>query len=240
MRQRVAIRRANPRRFERSSRCASFARAFGNYLQRSALAALLGLAMMVANVATAAQYEADAVKAAFLHRFAAYVEWPPASTEAAFTIAVIGADGVTEHLERLLPTLKIQNRRAQVRTINAPNELEGVHILYVGPAQAAQAQPIITAAIGRPILIVTDQSDGLSSGAVINFVPVERNVRFEVSLPAARRNGLQLSAGLLSVAVRVEDDHAQLKPAASSLKTAFAVDVLAAQMSFLESIEYDL
>jgi len=153
----------------------------------------------------AAEYEVDAVKAAFLHRFAAFVEWPEnASSQEPFTIAVFSADRVVVHLERLLPDLRIRNRRARVRALEVGGALEGVDILYIGHQRLAEARDVLAAATGRPILIVTDEPAGLTPSAVINFVQVGRNVRFEASLPAAERNRLHLSSGLLSVAVRVE------------------------------------
>ena len=162
----------------------------------------------VAAIATAAEYEAPAVKAAFLHRFAAYVEWPrdAMDAKAPFTIGVMNDDDMARHLQRLLPGLTIQNRSAQVRRISSVSELEGVHILYIGSAQASRAKTIVEATNGQPILVVTDHTTGLDDGAVINFVSVGRNVRFEVSLRAARRHGLQINSGLLSVAVRIEQD----------------------------------
>ncbi|MET0986813.1 MAG: YfiR family protein, partial [Steroidobacteraceae bacterium] len=40
-------------------------------------------------------------------------------------------------------------------------------------------------------------------GATINFVPLDRRVRFEISLVAATRAKLRIGADLLSVAARV-------------------------------------
>jgi hypothetical protein len=158
------------------------------------------------NSALAAEYEAGAVKAAFLHRFAAYVEWPAESSAGeAFTIAVLDDDQLVSHLQKLLPGLTIHDRRAEVRSVSTPAELDGVQILYIGPRHATRTKTFADAVGNRAILIVTDQTDGLVRGGIINFVQVSRNVRFEVSLTAARRRGLQINAGLLSVALRVED-----------------------------------
>jgi hypothetical protein len=154
--------------------------------------------------AQAAVYSEDAVKAAFLHRFASYVEWPPPASQARpFTIGVLEADGVLTELEALLPRLTLQNGGAEVRKISTVQELEGVHILFVGAKRLNRAKPLIAAASGRPILVVSDEPGGLERGAMINFVPVGRNVRLEISLPAAEHNGLRINSGLLSVAVRV-------------------------------------
>jgi hypothetical protein len=53
-------------------------------------------------------------------------------------------------------------------------------------------------------LLVTENESGLDGGAVINFVEVNRNLRFEISLNAADRSGLKVNSALLSVAARVE------------------------------------
>lgn len=53
------------------------------------------------------------------------------------------------------------------------------------------------------MLIVSNTPRGLDVGSMINFLLVDRRVRFEVSLPAAKRSGLRISAELLSVASRV-------------------------------------
>ena len=150
-------------------------------------------------------YSPAAVKAAFLHRFASYVAWPGELIgDDPFTIAVSGADDVAEQLESLLPGLTIQNRPARIRRVAAADDLAGVHILYVGhPVQRARS--LIVAAASKPILTVTDDDDGLTTGSVINFVQVGRNIRFEISLPAAERSHLRIDSGLLSVAARVHE-----------------------------------
>jgi hypothetical protein len=60
---------------------------------------------------------------------------------------------------------------------------------------------------------VTDDEGGFSAGAVINFIEVDRNVRFEISLVAADRAGLKIDSALLSVASRVERPAAVLAAA---------------------------
>ncbi len=172
---------------------------------RIALGCVLLFPCFAAVQAAEPVYSPAAVKAAFLHRFASYVAWPGEPTgEDPFTIAVSGADEVAEQLESLLPGLTIQNRPARIRRVAAADDLAGVHILYVGhPVQRARS--LIVAAASKPILTVTDADDGLTTGSVINFVKVGRNIRFEISLPAAERSHLRIDSGLLSVAARVHE-----------------------------------
>jgi hypothetical protein len=175
-------------------------------ISKPARLGLVGLLFCLAwtSAAPAQAYREDAVKAAFLHRFAAYVQWPESGEPGPFIIAVEGADDVAAQLEQLLPGLTIQGRKAQVRRAKASGDLDGASILYIGPGRRPQAQALMQVASTRPILLVTDSEDGLASGAIINFIRVERTIRFEVSLTAAEQTGLKINSGLVSVAARVE------------------------------------
>jgi hypothetical protein len=161
------------------------------------------LAVDVARAQTAV-FSVDAVKAAFLHRFASYVEWPADAPAGPLIIAVTGADEVAAQLDALLPRVTVRGRAPQLRRVTKPADLEGVHILYVGPKGLSRTRALRAAALKLPILIVTDDKDGLDAGAVINFFESARNVRFEISLVAADRARLRIDSALLSVAARVE------------------------------------
>jgi hypothetical protein len=168
------------------------------------LAGALALSAIVATAAHAQVFSAEAVKAAFLHRFASYVEWPAdALGEGPFVIGVAGAEEVARHLDELLPTMTLQGRPAEVRRITRAADLDGVHVLYVGAEMTARTRDLRAAAVARPVLVVTDDDTG-GTGAVINFLEADRRVRFEISLAAAERARLRIDSALLAVAVRVE------------------------------------
>jgi hypothetical protein len=181
------------------------ARSGCNFSSLVRAAILVACAWLTPPALQAAQFSVDAVKAAYLFRFAQYVEWPATQAPGdSFVIAVAGAEDVAVHLERLLYGMTIHGRRAEVRRVTRSHELDGVHILYVGARAFARTRPLRAAAIERPILVVTDDQNGLDGGGVINFIEVNRNLRFEISLNAADRSGLKINASLLSVAARVE------------------------------------
>jgi hypothetical protein len=155
--------------------------------------------------AAAEAYSADAVKAEFIYRFAGYVEWPDDQPSAEpFTIGVTASDGVFAELQRLTAGRTVQNRPVEVRKISTAAELARTQILYVASDAPQSARALSTAALGRPILVVTDEAGGLVHGGIVNFVESERHVRFEISLTAAERNKLKINSGLLSVAAHVE------------------------------------
>jgi hypothetical protein len=171
-------------------------------IERTALCVIFALLCVPRSQAQV--FSADAVKAAFLYRFASYVEWPAEAHGSPFVIAVVDAENVASQLDLLLPRIRLNGQPAQVRRISRASELEGVHILYVSPNAFARSRALRSAAAKLPILLVTEDERGLESGAVINFVEAGRNVRFEVSLEASDRARLKIDSALLSVAARVE------------------------------------
>lgn len=155
--------------------------------------------------AQAQVFSADAVKAAFLFRFASYVQWPDdAPATGPFVIGVADGSEVADQLDLLVPGMAVRGRPVEVRRISNPEQLDGVHILYVGPGNLSRTRALRTRATSLPVLVVTDRENGIDAGGVINFLATGRNVRFEVSLIAADRARLDVDSALLSVAARVE------------------------------------
>jgi hypothetical protein len=178
--------------------------------RRRACAALAAVLALLAGLSppprahAADAYSEDEVKAAYLYRFAGYVEWADESPERPFDIAVLGAPDVAAQLRRLLPTHKINGRSAQVREITGAAELGAAQIVYAGRGRAEFARAMLRTAHLSSLLFVTDQEGGLEAGSAVNFITIDRRVRFEVSLAAADRSGIKISSELLGVAVRVQ------------------------------------
>jgi hypothetical protein len=171
-------------------------------------AALCTVGILLANSAAADAYSEDAVKAAFLYRFAGYVEWPSASASTEpFTIAVLQADAVGAQLQRFLPGHLVNGRVVRARTIKTIQELADSQMLYVGSSPQSSLRVLLAPLRNRAVLVVTDDERGLEEGGMINFLTVDQRIRFEVSLLASDRAGLKISAELLSVAARVEGEH---------------------------------
>lgn len=175
----------------------------------SLMAGSAGLALAGRYALGAEVYSEDAVKAAFLYRFAGYVTWPAQTIRDArsFTIAVLAADSVAQELERILAGRRVDGVPARVRRIESVRELGDAQVLYIGAGSAEMLRDEIDRIAARPVLVVTDAPRGLDAGSTVNFLLVDRRVRFEVSIAAADRAGLKVSAELLSVAARVEGDH---------------------------------
>ena len=173
--------------------------------RRSIIAVVLTMGVLIHAPLHAAVFSADAVKAAFLFRFASFVQWPadvPATGP--FVIGVAEGEPVAAQLDLLLHGMSVRGQPVAVRRIAKTEELDGVRILYVGPGAMVRTRALRAKAATLPILLVTDRDDGFEAGGVINFIEAPRNVRFEVSLVAADRARLTIDSALLAVAARVE------------------------------------
>ena len=145
------------------------------------------------------------IKAAYLYKFAGYVQWPdvaPDSTEP-ITIGVIGANALAEELATVTSGRKVNQRPISVRRLEAAQTLDDVEILFIGAQERGRLPGLLSTTSRMPILTVTELEGALRSGSVINFVVSDQRVRFEISLRAADSSGLKLSSRLLAVAQRV-------------------------------------
>ena len=166
--------------------------------------ALAPSALLHAHAQRAEASEAS-VKAAFLYKFANYVEWPSAAFAAPtspLVIGVVGADEIATELDRLVPGRSVNGHPVSVKRVREGEPLRGVHLLFIGRDQGPLAQ-ILRSAQSQSVLTVTDADRGLEMGSAINFVPAGERIAFEVSLEAAEKSGHRISSRMLSVARRV-------------------------------------
>ena len=175
---------------------------------RLALALAIG-AMLLACPWLAQAERADAteasVKAAFLYKFAGYVEWPPEALApgAPFTIAVVGSDAVAEELAQIVPGRSVAGHPVTVKRLAEGELPRHVQVLFVGGPDPGRHAAAIAAAQKGGALVVSESDRGLAAGAAINFVSANERIGFEVSLDSAQRSGLRISSRMLAVARRV-------------------------------------
>ena len=169
------------------------------------LCLLLALLAPLQAHAQGREFAEPTVKAAFLFKFAGYVEWPPqafAASDSPIVIAVLGADDVAAELARIVPGRTVAGHPISVKRIAETDSLKGVHIVFVGRAASSRIAAVAKAAQRDGVLVVSDSAGALEEGSAINFV-VDDRVGFEVSLTAAERTGHRISARMLAVARRV-------------------------------------
>ena len=147
------------------------------------------------------------VKAAFLYKFAAYVEWPSnvfSQPETPIVIGVAGAEAIAQELELVAVGRTVSGRPVVVRRLARGDSAgECCQILFIGAGERARTAELLAGAQGHPVLTVTEVDAQHPKGSIINFLATEDRIRFDISREAAERNGLQLRSQLLKVARQV-------------------------------------
>jgi hypothetical protein len=183
----------------------------GARLRRAALLAcacvLAGALAQPAFAQAAAPALERAVKAAFVYKFLGYVEWPAPSFEHADTpivVGVHGADDIAAELAQIVAGRAVAERPVQVKRLRYGDSVAGLHVLFVGRSDAARLAPLARALQSRPTLVVSESSNALNAGSMINLVLApDGRVRFEIALDAVEKAGLKLSSRLLALAQSV-------------------------------------
>ena len=171
--------------------------------------ALVATAMLLAPGRPRAAEEATLerqVKAAFLYKFAGYVDWPQgvfAASDSPVTIGVLGDDALANELSSLVSGRTSGGRPVAVVRLRVADPLPEVRVLFVAREEYEKLEGVALRAQGRPILIVTEHEDAIGHGAMINFILKGGRVRFEVDLGAVAQGNLALSSRMLAVAQHV-------------------------------------
>ena len=177
-----------------------------NAASRLALAGLMAAAVALAAPppALADTTLETAVKANFLYKFGPFVEWPPRAFPAPnspLVICLAGEDPFGSVLDDAVRGQAMAGRPVIVRRLTSTQAVGACHILFVGRSKG-QGEAFLKAALGQPVLTVTDQSRGVSGG-IIQFVLKDGRVRFDIDADAAQAAGIPISSKLLGLAVSV-------------------------------------
>jgi YfiR/HmsC-like len=146
------------------------------------------------------------VKAAFLYKFLGFITWPDgafAKESDPLVIGILGAPDIADELTTTIVGRTVQGRPVLAKALKPGDPIDDVHLLFIDARQREQLEPLARSARDRGSLLVSESSDALDQGVVINFVTVDSRVRFEVSLIAAAETGITISSRLLSVAHRI-------------------------------------
>ncbi len=178
-------------------------------MRRACLLALVLTPALVFTHAASAQAGApteDAVKAAYLSKLGNYVQWPAHTGPQAngrTVIGIVGAEDVANNLAQMAAVRDPVKGTLAVRRLRNGDPLENIHILYLGQGYVGRAGAMIDQAAAHSILVVTESSDGLAHGSVVNFRVLDERLRFDISLVSADKAGLRLSSQLLTLAATV-------------------------------------
>jgi hypothetical protein len=161
--------------------------------------------MILAGSDARAQPTAEAVEAAFIPKFARYVQWPAGvhpDPRQPFQLCVIGRDPFGELLDRAAASETIDGRGVAVRRMATPDGAADCHLAFVRGATSQDTARFLLALRTRPTLTITDARAGPQRG-MVHFTIAGGRVRFFIDEAAAAERGLSISSRLLALALGV-------------------------------------
>lgn len=155
-----------------------------------------------------AQASEDAVKAAFLPKFARYIEWPAAAKPAEaqpFYLCLIGRDPFGPAIDKAAASEVIDGHPVAVRRFAStdPDAVAGCHIAFVSGTSDTITLQMLAVLRRQPTLTITDARWGKARG-MIHFTVVEGRVRFRIDQASATARAVTISSRLLALAIEVK------------------------------------
>jgi len=141
------------------------------------------------------------MKAAFIYNFTKYVEWKAATGENEFVIGVIGDSPINTPLAEVVKTATVDGKKIVIKQFNKPADIGFCHILFISRNSTVPLDDILAKTAGKSMLIVSEQDGYAEQGTAINFVIVNRKLKFEANVKAINAAGLTASSQLLKLAI---------------------------------------
>lgn len=179
----------------------------GRAARRTSRALLLAVTALTVPLEAAARVQSleYPVKANYLVKFAAFVDWPPqtfASTASPIVVCVVGDDPFGTVLDRAAANGSASGRAVSVRRTRRIDSRTDCQVAYLGASPLQTQAQALAALSGQPVLTVTDSARRGPRG-IIHFAITGNRVRFHIDDQTAHRRGLAISSRLLTLALSV-------------------------------------
>lgn len=144
------------------------------------------------------------LKAAFIYNFTRYIEWKPTSDQNEFIIGVIGSSPINDPLAEIVKTETVDSKKIVIKQFSKPADITFCHILFIPQNSNFALDDILTKTTGKGMLIISEKNGYAELGTAINFVIVNRKLKFEANVKAINAAGLTASSQLLKLAIIIK------------------------------------
>ncbi len=139
------------------------------------------------------------LKAAFLYNILKFVDWPDeVQARPHLVIGILGEDPFGASIE-VLRNKMIGRRIVVIRRGSSVQALKQCDVLFIARSESERVERIVRSAVPMHTLVVGDTTGFAERGVMVNFFLLDRKVRFEINLEAARRAKLTVSSQVLKL-----------------------------------------
>lgn len=168
--------------------------------------ALLGASLRPLGAQSMLAEEAD-VEAAFVYKFAKFIEWPGQKRgDGPLVIGVLGDSAVEGALNRIRAQAKVGGYPVEVRVLRNLDGIGGCHIVFVSSSESGRLKDVLDKAVAGNVLAVSDMARFVERGGMIGLEREEARIRFAINSVTASRAGLKISSQLLKIAHHIIDE----------------------------------
>lgn len=146
------------------------------------------------------------IKASYIYNFAKLIDWPDAYKKGNFVIGVMGGSSMYQQLVTKYNGKTIGSQPIEIRKISNSNNFSVCHVLFVDHDYSTSLAEVIGRVGNESTLLIAHHEGALNMGAIINFVVVEDNLKFELSVSNAEQHDLFVGSTLKSLALHVENE----------------------------------
>jgi hypothetical protein len=177
---------------------------YGGPVVRALVGALLLYSSICPAIAQPPKPTEYDVKAAYLLNFGKFIRHPRLQTpHSSFDICILGRDPMGRTLDEIAANESINGLPVHIRRLQDVTDAKSCEIVFVSSFEGERIREDMAILAATDVLTVSDDSDFIERGGMIQFVLVSNHVRFAVNLTALNRAHLVLSSELLRVASSV-------------------------------------
>jgi hypothetical protein len=140
------------------------------------------------------------IKAAFLFRFAKFVEWPAkafSSPDAPLVIGVLGDNPFHDDLPQVIQKKTVDAHPVAIQEFRSAAEVTNCHILFISSSEKGRTPQILATLKGSSILTVAEMDKFIEAGGMINFFMEGTKIHFQINNDSAVKAGLKISSRML-------------------------------------------
>jgi hypothetical protein len=143
------------------------------------------------------------IKGAYLLNFVKFVDWPEQAFKGPadpIAICILGENPFGPGLEQAAKAIAVSGRRVSVRQVPTAKQACQCHVVFVSAKETKLSRELLSLVHDESVLSVGESAGFASSGGVIGFRLEGEKIRIEISVAAADKAKLHISAKLMSLA----------------------------------------
>lgn len=165
--------------------------------------------MLLPWISVAAAVEEYTLKAGLVFNFIKFIDWPSTvflNASDPFRLCLFSSKSISTNFQKL-EDLSAKGRVIKVISLTelSTASVETCHILYITEDFNTRDLHDHHLASNHPVLTIGETASFARDGGVINFVVLDKHVKFEINTGAARKRQLRISSKLSALAVQTFD-----------------------------------